>query len=118
MRVILGFGVVMLAVIGAIGAAFGAPLAALVIALSRRKDDEPSGGAFLLRWVQCTVVVIVVLCLGLSGNAASGVAVHGAEIEDLLAMAPWLLLLAAGIHFGFRWAQRPPGPPRRPPNDD
>lgn len=114
---ILGFGVIMLAVIGAIGGAFAAPLAALWAALSRPKDDEHSGGV-LLRWVLCTAVVIVVQFLGLSGNAASGVEVYGAQIEDLLALAPWLLLLAAGIHLGFWWVRRPPTPPRRPPGDD
>lgn len=115
---ILGFGGIMLVVLGAIGAAFAAPLAALLTVLSRREDDKRGGGAILRRWVLCTAVVIVVLCLGLSGNAAHGIAVYGVQIEDLLVQAPWLLLLAAGIHFKFGWPRRPSMPPRRPPNDD
>lgn len=40
----------------------------------------------LFAWVALTAGVIVGMFLGLGGNAGSGMKVHGAELEDLMAL--------------------------------
>lgn len=70
----------------------------------------------LFAWVALTAAVIVGMFLGLGGNAGSGMKVHGAELEDLMALVPWAWLLALLAWLGFFAAarrRRQPDPPDR-----
>lgn len=102
---ILGFGVIVLGFIGAIGASLAAPLAVIVGGVAKLRGR---GGlaTSLLAWAALTAAAIVVMVLGLGGNAGHGVNVHGVALEDLLQVAPWALLAAAVAWLGFSVAAR------------
>lgn len=114
---LIGFGVIVLAVIGALAASLSAPLAVVVGGVSRLRGARRGGLATgFLTWVALTTAGIVALFLGLAGDAGSGVRIFGADLEELLALAPWAWLLAALAGVGFFAAARArtvrrPGPP-------
>lgn len=104
---IVGFGVIVLAIIGAVGASLAAPFAVAIGGVLGADGNRGGRLAVGLRaWVALTTAAIVGMCLGLTGNAGSGMLVLGTPIEDLLALAPWALLLAASMAIGFFVAAR------------
>lgn len=104
---IIAFGVIVLAVIGAVAASLAAPLAVVVGGVARARGMRRGGlAAGLLAWVALTTAALVGLFLGMTGDAGHGVDVFGVAVEDLLALAPWAWLLAAVLGIGFRGAGR------------
>lgn len=104
---IVGFGVILLAFLGATAASLAAPLAVIVGGVMRLRG-HPRGGLAggLLAWVALTGAVCVGLFVGLTGDAGRGVKVHGLELEALLATAPWSLGAAAVAAVAFSVAAR------------
>lgn len=103
---ILAFGVIILAFIGAIGASLAAPLAVVVGGVTRARGGRRWLAAGLLTWVGLTAAVIAGMVLGMAGDAGRGVDVFGVPLDDLLALAPVAWLLAALIGVGFAVAAR------------
>lgn len=104
---ILGFGVVMIGIIGVVGASLAAPFAVVVGGIHKLRGGRlgglPSG---MLTWVVLTTGLIVTMCLGLTGNAARGVGAFGIDFEVLMGVVPYAWLLAAGLWLGFSVAAR------------
>ncbi len=99
---VLGFGVIVLGILGAGAASLAAPLAVVVGGVTRLRGLRRGGlAAGLLAWVALTTAICVAMFLGLTGDAGRGVQVHGLELEDLLAVAPWAWLAAAALAVVF-----------------
>lgn len=102
---ILGFGVIVIGIIGAVGASLAAPLAVIVSGVAKLRGRSGVGTG-MLAWVVLTAAAIVAMFLGLEGNAGHGMSVHGLQLERLLGVAPWALLVAALAWYGFSIAAR------------
>lgn len=102
---ILGFGVIVIGVIGAVAASVAAPPAVIIggVAKLRGRRGLVSG---LIAWVLLTIAAIVGMFLGLSGDAGRGMDVFGLGLDELLAAAPWAWLAAALAWLGFFVAAR------------
>ncbi len=104
---ILGFGVIVLGIIGAVGASLAAPFAVVVGGVSELREVPRDGLAMgLFAWVPLTAAAIVGLYLGIGGNADSGMTVHGAALEDLLWLVPLAWVLAVLAWLGFFTARQ------------
>jgi Zn-dependent protease len=102
---ILGFGVVLIGVIGVVGASVAVPPAVIVGGVMKLRRGRGLA-AGLLAWVLLTIAAIVGMFLGLSGNAGHGMYVYGASFEDVTAVVPWAWLAAAVAWLGFFIAAR------------
>jgi hypothetical protein len=102
---ILGYGVIILGIIGAVAASVAALPAVIIGGVIKLRGGRGLASG-LLAWVGLTIAASVGMILGLSGDAGRGMDVHGLSFEDLLAIAPWALLAAAVAWLGFFIAGR------------